>query len=65
MNMIVEVDGDGKHTLTDKHFIASGGEGSVFKKNGKAFKIYNDISKMIPVGKIQELSQNLFCQLQQ
>lgn len=42
--------------LTKSHYVSSGGEGQVFAKDGVAYKIYTDPSKMIPPGKIQELS---------
>lgn len=54
--MKVFVKGKGETTLSDADFIASGGEGSIFAKAGKAFKIYTDPTKMIPVAKIDELS---------
>jgi len=41
--------------LKDNDFIASGGQGSVYKKDNIAFKIYNDIKHMIPLRKIEEL----------
>lgn len=42
--------------LTQKDFLASGGQGSVYTKSGIAYKIYHDPKTMIPTGKIQELS---------
>lgn len=54
MNIVVK--GKGKQTLNKSDFLAQGGEGSVYAKGGVAYKIYNDPSKMIPEGKIQELS---------
>ena len=42
--------------LGTKEFLASGGEGSVYAKGGVAYKIYNDKSKMLDLGKIKELS---------
>lgn len=42
--------------LTQKDYLASGGEGSVYVKGKKAFKVYHDPSKMIPQGKFHELS---------
>ena len=54
--MKVFIKGKGEISLTKNDFIAAGGEGSVYAKNGIAYKIYNDKSKMIPLGKIQELS---------
>lgn len=41
--------------LTQNDFKAAGGEGSVYVKGNTAYKIYTDPSKMIPLGKIQEL----------
>lgn len=48
----------GKNTvdLDNKNFLAQGGEGSVYVIGKTAYKIYNDPKKMLPVGKIQELS---------
>jgi len=43
-------------TLGDKEFLASGGEGDVYAKNGVIFKIYQDPKKTIPQKKIDELS---------
>jgi len=54
--MDIFIKGKGAVKLTQKEFKASGGEGSVYVKGKTAFKIYNDPKKMIPVGKIQELS---------
>jgi hypothetical protein len=42
-------------TLTQNQFVAKGGEGSIFKRENIAYKIYEDHKKMIPPGKIQEL----------
>ena len=41
--------------LNNKNFLASGGEGSVYRIQNKCYKIYNDKNKMIPTGKVQEL----------
>lgn len=48
----------GKNTvdLDNKNFLAQGGEGSVYVISKTAYKIYNDPKKMLPIGKIQELS---------
>lgn len=54
--MKVTVKGQGEVNLTQKNFVAQGGEGSVYIKGSTAFKIYNDPAKMIPQGKFQELS---------
>ncbi|MBS1722432.1 MAG: hypothetical protein JSS66_05435 [Armatimonadetes bacterium] len=42
-------------TLTDKDLKGSGGEGSVYIKGSKAYKIYFDQARVLPLGKIQEL----------
>lgn len=47
----------GEVTLDEtKDFIASGGEGKIYAKGSTVYKIYDDIKKMIPVAKINELS---------
>lgn len=53
----IQDDSHGKQKLTDRDFVASGGEGSVYQNNGIAYKIYHDPKRCIPVGKIQELSE--------
>jgi len=52
----IVVKGKGKETLNKTDFVASGGEGSVYAKKGIAYKLYTDPSKMIPEGKINDLS---------
>lgn len=42
--------------LTDREFIAQGGEGVVYGRGDRAFKIYADPAKMIPEAKIRELA---------
>lgn len=42
-------------TLAKTDYLAGGGEGDVYVKGATAFKIYHDPSRMIPLGKIQEL----------
>lgn len=54
--MQVYVNGQ-KTTLNQKDYVTKGGEGSIYRKGDVAFKIYEDLSKMIPVAKIGELSQ--------
>lgn len=54
--MKVEIKGKGTFTLNKSDFVASGGEGSVYRKGDIGFKIYHDASKMIPIAKIDELS---------
>ena len=52
--MKVIVQGEGELTLTKTHFLASGGEGDIYKKGNLIYKIYK--GSPIPEGKIQELS---------
>lgn len=54
--MKLHIQGKNQVDLLQKDFLTSGGEGSIYVKGGLAFKVYNDSKKMIPVGKIQELS---------
>lgn len=54
--MNIHVKGKKSVNLTQREFIASGGQGSVYALGGVAYKIYNDPSKMIPARKFQELS---------
>jgi serine/threonine protein kinase len=44
-----------KITLNQNQFVAKGGEGSIYKRDNLAFKIYENPKDMIPTGKIQEL----------
>jgi hypothetical protein len=53
--MLVYVNGQ-KVNLSQKNYVTKGGEGSIFKKDSIAYKIYEDFKKMIPVAKIGELS---------
>ena len=55
--MKVFVKGKGEVTLTKNDFVASGGEGSIYKKARTAYKIYNGQTPCIPFSKIQELSK--------
>lgn len=41
--------------LTKSHYLAKGGEGSIYVRGDTAFKIYEDPKDMIPTSKIQEL----------
>jgi len=41
--------------LEQTDYVAGGGEGKIYRKGSTAFKIYHDVAKMIPLGKIQEL----------
>ena len=45
----------GKISLSSNDFITKGGEGSIFGKGTKIYKIYTDQKKTIPEGKIREL----------
>jgi hypothetical protein len=57
MKLNIVVENIGKICLTDKEYLASGGEAQVFVKDRIAYKIYHAPSKMIPVAKIQELQK--------
>jgi len=48
--------GTSKVSLTDRDFVAKGGEKSVFAKGGTAYCVYHDPSAAIPAGKIRELA---------
>lgn len=54
--MLLKIKGKGDIKLTKTHFVNQGGEGQVYAKDNVAYKIYTDPKKMIPAGKIQELS---------
>jgi len=51
----VQLQGRKPITLDDKDYL-SGGEGKVFVRGDTAYKIYHDVSKVIPQAKIQELA---------
>jgi serine/threonine protein kinase len=53
----VYVRGQGSVRFYKKDFVGSGGQGSIYAKGDTAYKIYADTSKMIPEGKIRELSR--------
>lgn len=42
-------------TLTQQNFVAKGGEGKIFQRGNVAYKIYENLVKMIPIAKIKEL----------
>ncbi len=44
-------------SLTDKNFVAQGGEGAVYVVGDRAVKIYTDARRMIPEGKLAELTE--------
>ena len=55
--MKYSIRGKGSVSLTQRDFVSQGGEGKVFGKNNLIYKIYDDPKKkMIPEGKIEELS---------
>lgn len=54
--MHVTIKGKGNFTLNKTDFVASGGEGSIYKKVDTAFKIYADPKNMVHPAKIGELS---------
>lgn len=54
--MKVIVQGQGLVDLTQRDFVAAGGEGSVYAKGATAYKVYADPSRMLPLGKITELA---------
>ena len=53
--MKVLIHGSGTVDLSNQDFVASGGEGSIYAKGSLAYKVYNDPTHMLPVGKITEL----------
>lgn len=55
--MKVHVKGGGSINLSKNDFVAQGGEGKIYAKGSTAYKIYIDPNRMIPEGKIQELSR--------
>lgn len=57
MSVKVIVKGGPTIQLGLSEFVAQGGEGSVYAKGGRAYKIYADPGKMIPLGKIAELAR--------
>lgn len=54
--MRVSVNGQ-KIELTQRNFVAKGGEAKVYAKGDTAFKIYHDPANMIPEGKIRALGE--------
>lgn len=56
MNKKIRIGSGGMITLSDRHYMASGGEGAIYVNNGMAYKLYHDPThKMLPAKKIQEL----------
>jgi hypothetical protein len=54
--MDVTIKGKGHVSLNKADFLASGGEGQIFRKGAVAYKVYSDQSKMLSPDKIRELS---------
>lgn len=55
MNIKIKVSG-GITTITDKNYLAAGGEGTIYVNGGTAYKIYHDPDKkMLPIQKMTEL----------
>lgn len=54
--MKLTIQGQGDVNLTQRDFVAAGGHGTVYSQGDTAFKVYHDVSGMMPVGKIQELA---------
>lgn len=54
--MKLTIKGEGTVNLTQKDFLASGGQGTVYVKGNTAYKVYHDPNHMLPVGKIHDLS---------
>jgi len=57
MKLELTVENVGKVSLTDRNYLAAGGEASVYVKDKTAYKIYHDASQMIPADKIEELGK--------
>jgi hypothetical protein len=55
--MKVFIRGKGEVQLTQHHYVATGGQASVYVKNGTAFKVYTNKADMIPDGKMTLLSR--------
>ena len=57
MSKKVYIPGAGSVSLSQKDFIASGGEGEIYGRGDTVYKIYHDSKKMIPQGKFDDLSK--------
>ena len=55
--MRVKVQGGSEVDLTQKNFLAAGGEGQIYVIGDTTYKVYTDPNQMIPVGKITELGE--------
>lgn len=56
MTKKVHIPGSGQVSLSQKDFIASGGEGEIYGLGDTIYKIYHSPKKMIPQGKFDDLS---------
>lgn len=54
--MKVFVKGKGEVSLTQQHYVATGGQASVYIRSGVAYKIYTDPKDMIPLAKFNDLA---------
>ena len=52
----VVVQNKGAVTLSKQDYVAAGGEGTVCRKGGVAYKVYHDPKKVIPLAKIRDLT---------
>ena len=50
------IQGQGEVTLSQSDFVARGGEGAVYARGSRAYKIYTDPARVIAPAKIIELS---------
>lgn len=56
MNQKVKIGNSGIVTITDKNYLAAGGEAAIYVQSGMAYKLYHDPDhKMLPPKKMQEL----------
>lgn len=55
--MKVFVKGKGGVDLTQQHYVATGGQASVYIRSGVAYKVYTDPKDMIPMAKFDDLSK--------
>jgi hypothetical protein len=54
--MKVWIRGEGAVTLSRRDFVGQGGQGAIYAKGDVAIKIYSDTTRMVPEGKLRELS---------
>lgn len=53
------VENKGEVNLTDKDYLSAGGEATIYTQGNVIYKIYTDISKIIPLTKVDELKKLL------